>query len=69
MSNIRAYVMHEAGHIPGISGMFGGGQTILVDLEKMEVVLQSLIQQHPENEQPLEPQAPVNAPVQESENN
>ena len=38
MSDIVPYYMHESGSIPGIPGIFGGGQTVWVDPDTREVV-------------------------------
>jgi hypothetical protein len=38
MSDSIPYLMYESGSIPGVPGIFGGGQTIWIDQDTREVV-------------------------------
>jgi len=59
MSNIQPFYLHQAGPLPGLAGIFAGGQTVYVDMSTMRVVQQSPILQRPMHEQPLVEATPV----------
>ncbi len=63
--NIRPVHMNQSGPIPGLIGWFSGGQTVMVDVDKMEVVDQLPMQQQAYDASPLvvpTPEKPENTP-------